>query len=74
MTTPAVRPVVTSAPARGVDALGSAAAGGGGVLVIGAVVLGGIWMGVRAGLLRLNTARWAREWEQVEPQWRGRTR
>lgn len=52
----------------------SAAVSGGGVLAGGGVVIGGIWMGVRAGLLRLNTARWAREWEQVEPQWSGRTR
>ena len=61
-------------PARSADAVASAAVSGGGVLAGGGVVIGGIWMGVRAGLLRLNTARWAREWEQVEPQWSGRTR
>ena len=65
---------VTSAPARSVDAVRGAAVGGAGVLAVGAVVLGGIWMGARAGILRLNAARWAREWEQVEPQWNGRTR
>ena len=65
---------ITSAPARSTDAVTSAAVSGGGVVAGGGVVLGGIWMAVRACLLRLNTARWAREWEQVEPQWSGRTR
>jgi hypothetical protein len=65
---------VAGAPARSIDAIGGAAAGGGGVLAIACAVLGGIWTAVRAGLLRLNTARWAREWGQVEPQWSGRTR
>jgi len=65
---------ITSPPARSADTVASAAVSGGGVLAGGGVVIGGIWMGVRAGLLRLNTARWAREWEQVEPQWSGRTR
>ena len=65
---------ITSAPARSADAVADAAVSGGGVVAGGVVVLGGIWMAVRACLLRLNTARWAREWEQVEPQWSGRTR
>ena len=65
---------ITSRPPRALDAVESAAAGAGGVLAVGAVVLGGIWMGVRAVLLRLNMARWAREWEQVEPQWSGNRR
>jgi hypothetical protein len=65
---------ITSAPARSADAVASAATSAGGVVAGGGVVLGGIWMAVRAGLLRLNTARWAREWEQVEPQWSGRPR
>jgi hypothetical protein len=64
---------ITSPPARGVDSVGSAATGAGGVLAFGAAVLGGIWMGVRGLILRLDMAPWEREWEQVEPQWRGRT-
>jgi hypothetical protein len=65
---------IADAPARSVDAVGGAAAGGGGVLAIAGAVLGGIWTAVRAGLLRINAARWGREWEQVEPRWSGRTR
>lgn len=38
----------------------------------GAVALGGIWLGVRAVLDRLNDARWEREWAQVGPRWSGR--
>jgi hypothetical protein len=65
---------VTDEPARGVDVVGTAATGAAGVLAVGAVVLGGVWMGVRRLLLRVNTVRWGREWEQVEPLWSGRTR
>jgi hypothetical protein len=63
----------TGAPARGPDAVRDAASGAVGVLVVGAVVLGGVWAGVRRGIDRVVMARWEREWEQVEPQWSGRS-
>jgi hypothetical protein len=65
---------VTAAPVRGLDVVAGAVTGAGGVLAVGAGVLGGIWLGVRWAVLRLDSARWAREWEQVEPRWSGRTR
>jgi len=60
---------VTEAPARGLDVAGRAAAGALGVLAVGAVVLGGAWAGIREAVLRIEMARWGREWEQVGPRW-----
>jgi hypothetical protein len=63
---------ITDAPARSVDAVTSAVVGGVGVLVIGLLALAFTWATVHARILRLNAARWGRDWEQVEPQWSGR--
>jgi hypothetical protein len=60
---------VTEAPASGLDVAGRAAAGALGVLAVGAIVLGGAWAGIREAALRIEMARWGREWEQVGPRW-----
>jgi len=65
--------VIVRAPVNGVDVVAEVAMDGIGLLAVGGVVLGGIWIRVRAATLRFNTARWEREWEQVEPRWSGRT-
>jgi hypothetical protein len=65
---------VVGAPGRSADAVGRAAVGAVGIALIGALILGGSWAGVRAATHRVNTARWEREWMQVEPRWSGRTR
>jgi hypothetical protein len=65
--------MIVSAPVNGADVVADAAMDSVGLLALGAVVLGGIWAGVRAAVLRFNTVRWGREWEQVEPRWSGRT-
>ena len=65
---------VVGAPGRSADAVGRAAVGAVGIALIGALILGGSWAGVRAATHRVNTARWKREWMQVEPRWSGRTR
>ena len=65
---------ITRAPARGADAVRSAAIGAGSVLSMGALVLGSIGAGVRTATQRVTMARWEREWEDVEPLWSGRAR
>ena len=64
---------LTSAPTRGIDAVRHAAAGGLGVLAIGAAVLVCSGAAFRSELQRITMARWEREWAQVEPRWSGRT-
>ena len=64
---------VTSAPTRGIDAVRYAAAGGLGVLAIGAAVLVCSGAAFRSELQRITMARWEREWARVEPRWSGRT-
>ena len=70
---------ITSGPARGIDAVRSAAVGAGGVLSVGGPRPrghrhGGIGTGARAAVRRFTMARWEREGEQVEPVWSGRAR
>jgi hypothetical protein len=65
---------VVGAPGTTADAVSRALVGAVGVLLVGALVLGGSWAGVRAATRRVNVARWEREWTQVEPRWSGRTR
>jgi hypothetical protein len=65
---------LTAAPGRATNAVATAATGAAGVLIVGGFVLGGLWAGVRGAILRVNLARWEREWAQVEPRWRGGTR
>ena len=64
---------LTSAPTRGIDAVRHAAAGGLGVLAIGAAVLVCSRAAFRSELQRITMARWEREWARVEPHWSGRT-
>ena len=64
---------LTSAPTRGIDAVRYAAAGGLGVLAIGAAVLVCSGAAFRSELQRITMARWEREWARVEPRWSGRT-
>jgi hypothetical protein len=64
---------VTSAPTSDVDVVRHAAAGGLGVLAIGAAVLVCCGAAFRSELQRITMARWEREWARVEPQWSGRT-
>jgi hypothetical protein len=64
---------VVGAPGRTTDAVGRAAVGAAGILLVGPLILAGSWAGVRAGTRRVNIARWEREWTQVEPRWSGRT-
>jgi hypothetical protein len=64
---------IAAEPIRPVDAVTSAAAGGLGLLIVGALAIGCIWVVIHHGILRINAARWAREWEQVEPMWSGRS-
>ena len=64
---------LTSAPTSGIDAVRHAAAGGLGVLAIGAAVLVCSGAAFRSELQRITMARWEREWARVEPRWSGRT-
>ncbi len=64
---------LTSAPTRGIDAVRYAAAGGLGVLAIGAAILVCSGAAFRSELQRITMARWEREWARVEPRWSGRT-
>ncbi len=64
---------LTSAPTRGIDAVRYAAAGGLGVLAIGAAILICSGAAFRSELQRITMARWEREWARVEPRWSGRT-
>ena len=65
---------VVGAPGHTADAVGRAAVGALGIALIGTLILGGSWAGVRAATRRVNMARWEREWMLVEPRWSGRTR
>jgi len=64
---------IAAAPTRPVDAVTSAAAEGVGLLILGALALVVTWAVIRDGIIRFNAVRWAREWEQVEPVWSGRS-
>ena len=59
------------APTRG-DAVLSAAAVALGVTLLGGLLLGLTWFGVRRGVTARNHAAWARDWRRIEPQWSGR--
>ena len=64
---------IAAAPVRPVDAVTIAAVEGLGLLILGALALVVTWAVIRDGIIRLNAVRWAREWEQVEPVWSGRS-
>jgi hypothetical protein len=59
------------APTQG-DAVLSAAAVALGVGLLGGLLLGLTWFGVRFAVTARNHAAWAREWRWIEPQWSGR--
>ncbi|MBL8925268.1 MAG: hypothetical protein JNM77_03390 [Pseudonocardia sp.] len=63
---------LTGAPTSRLDAVWHAAAGGLGVLAIGAAVLVCSEAAFRSELQRITMARWEREWARVEPRWSGR--
>ena len=64
---------IVAAPVRPVDAVTVAATEGLGLLILGALALVVTWAVIRDGIIRFNAVRWAREWEQVEPVWSGRS-
>ena len=63
---------IVGSPIGGADAVRRAVLDAGTVLIVGAVLLGGLWAGVREGIHRVVMRGWEREWERVEPQWSGR--
>ena len=64
---------IAPAPTGRYEAMRNAVVGALTVLGATALVLGGIWLGVRRVLDRIDADRWEREWAQVEPQWSRRT-
>jgi hypothetical protein len=58
-------------PSHG-DAVLSAATVAIGVTLLGGVLLGFAWCGIRSAVTAHNHAAWAREWRRIEPQWSGR--
>jgi hypothetical protein len=61
-------------PPSRADAVLAAATVAVGVGLLGGLVLGLAWLGVRCAVTARNYAAWAREWRWVEPQWSGRDR
>jgi hypothetical protein len=60
---------ITGPPTRPGDAVVAGVLTGFGVVLLGAMVLAGAWVGVRRITAALNAARWTQEWAQVEPEW-----
>jgi hypothetical protein len=58
-------------PSRG-DALLAAGSVAVGVALLGGLLLGLVWLGVRYAVAARNYAAWAREWQHIEPRWSGR--
>jgi hypothetical protein len=58
-------------PSRG-DAVLGAASVAVGTTLLGGLLLGLTWVGVRCAVSARNHAAWAREWRWIEPQWSGR--
>ena len=53
----------------GLDALVLGVTSAAGIVIIGWVVLVGLWLTVRHQLAVRNAAEWTREWAEVEPRW-----
>lgn len=58
-------------PSHG-DAVFSALAAGIAVTLLGALLLGLVWVGSRHAVTARNHIAWERQWRLVEPQWSGR--
>jgi len=58
-------------PSQG-DALLAAGSVAVGVALLGGLLLGLVWLGVRYAVAARNYAAWAREWRHIEPRWSGR--
>ena len=65
---------VVDAPLTLLDAVVVGASAGVGIAIIGCLVLGSAWLGLRRWLDRRNAADWGREWDRIEPEWSGRNR
>ena len=65
---------VVAAPLTRPDAVVVGASAAVGIAIVGGLVLGTAWFGLRRWLDRRNTAEWGREWARVEPEWSGRNR
>jgi len=62
------------APLTLFDAFVVGASAGVGIAILGCLVLGSAWLGLRRWLDHRNAADWARQWYRVEPEWSGRNR
>jgi hypothetical protein len=61
---------ITAPPLHRVNAVFAGIVAAIGVLCAGATVLVTAWLGVRGVTGRVNSRRWERGWERVEPRWR----
>jgi hypothetical protein len=66
--------LVVDAPLTSFDAVVVGASAGVGIAILGCLILGSAWLGLRRWLDHRNAAEWGREWYRVEPEWSGRTR
>ena len=65
---------VVGAPLTDLAAVVLGASAAVGIAIMGCLVLGSAWLGLRRWLDRRNAADWGREWRRVEPEWSGRSR
>ncbi|MBL8926551.1 MAG: hypothetical protein JNM77_09940 [Pseudonocardia sp.] len=65
---------VVDAPSTPADAVVVGTSAGVGTAIVGLVVLGVAWLGLRRWLDHRNAVGWAREWYRVELEWSGRNR
>jgi hypothetical protein len=65
---------VVDAPLTSLDAVMLSVSAAVGIAIVGGLVLGLAWLGLRRWLDCRNAADWGREWARVEPEWRGRNR
>jgi len=63
---------VVDAPLTVFDAVVVGVSAGIGITIIGCLLLGSAWLGLRRWLDRRNAADWGREWDRIEPEWSGR--
>ena len=62
---------VVDAPSTLFDAVVVGTSAGVGIAIVGFLVLGAAWLGLRRWLDRRNAAEWGREWYRIEPEWSG---
>lgn len=65
---------VVEAPLTLFDAVVVGVSAGIGIAIVGWLVLGSAWLGLRRWLDHRNAADWGREWDRIEPGWSGRNR